>query len=157
MRKIPFIILMVILCFLVGCNNRDKKEFSDDATNQTNKPPSITIKWGEKTIGTKQGGYRWSYYDFKTGQTVMTLADSDDPKNFVDIENAEIVRKDEPITIVTKKNPVSYEINVYNENLQLIASYNDIQNIKESGKVIIEISATWNEGEGIYATALDVQ
>jgi hypothetical protein len=39
----------------------------------------------------------------------------------------------------------------------MIATYNDLKDVKENGKAIYEILVTWEEGTGIYAVPLDVQ
>ncbi|HCG4536108.1 hypothetical protein LG296_20370 (plasmid) [Ureibacillus chungkukjangi] len=168
MKKLDFINVIFMLCALAGCSNsiESKTEQTDvlsgnERSQEVNlnqeKPPSLTITFGEKVIKTRQGGYSWSYLDSKTGQMVGIEADSMPSTELVKVKDAVSVNISEPISLKSEKKPLNYEIRVYNHNAEMIATYNDFKDINEKGKAIYEILATWEEGKGIYAVALDIQ
>lgn len=169
MKNRYFINVIFMLCVLVGCStsNESKTEQNDASSGikkskevnltQTEKPPSLAITFGEKVINTRQGGYSWSYLDSKTGQMVAIEADSMPSTELVNIEDAVSINISKPISLNFEKEPLNYEIRVYDNNDRMIATYNDFKDIKEKGKAIYEILATWEEGNGIYAVALDIQ
>ncbi|SES45994.1 hypothetical protein [Psychrobacillus sp. OK032] len=168
MKRIYLIGVICMLCALVGCSNSNESNTEQiDASGgnensqevnltQTEKPPSLTITFGEKVIKTRQGGYSWSYLDSE-GQTVSIEADSMPSTEIVNVENAASVNLSEPITLNFKKEPLNYEIRVYDNNDEMMATYNNFKEVKEKGKAIYEVLATWEEGKGIYAVALDIQ
>lgn len=79
------------------------------------------------------------------------------PTELVNIEDAVSVSLSKLATLNTKKEPLNYEIKVYDNNDNVIATYNDFKDVKEKGKSIYEILVTWEEGTAVYAIALDVQ
>ncbi|AXI08313.1 hypothetical protein CV093_05190 [Oceanobacillus sp. 143] len=167
MKKIYSVVFMLFA--LVGCSNANEgNPEHNDASNgdgnsqeinftQYEKPPSLTISFGEETVKTSQGGYSWSYLDFKTGQMISIEADSLPSTELVNVEDAVGVNISDPIKLNFEKQPLNYEIRVYDNNNNMIATYNDLKDVKENGKAIYEILVTWEEGTGIYAVPLDVQ
>lgn len=39
----------------------------------------------------------------------------------------------------------------------MFATYNDFKDVKEKGKTVYGIVATWDNGKAIYVVALDIQ
>ncbi|AXI09225.1 hypothetical protein CV093_10475 [Oceanobacillus sp. 143] len=169
MKKIYLISIVFMLFALVACNNsKESNPEQDDASNanersqevnltQNEKPPSLTITFGEEVVKTRQGGYSWSYLDSKTGQMVSIEADSIPSTELVNVEDAVSVNLNEPITLNFENEPLNYEIRVYDNNDNMIATYNDFKDIKAKEKAVYEILVTWEEGTGIYAVALNIQ
>lgn len=167
MKKIYLFSVICLLCALVGCNRLKEVRTEQNAPSsgskinqevsmtQTEKPPSLTITFGKKEIRTIQGGYSWSYFDSKTGQMVNMEVDSVPSTELVNIEDAKNVHLNEPITLNFEKEPLKYEIRVYDHHDNLIATYNNFKDVKEKGKAKYEILVTWEEGTGRYAIALD--
>lgn len=165
MKRFYLIGVICMLCGLVGCNSSNKgpeQNFASSAheksrevnLTQTEKPPSLTITIGKKVIKTMQGGYSWSYSDSNTGQIVYIEADSMPPTELVNVEDAVSVSLSEPITLNFEKKPLNYEIRVYDNRDVRIATHDSFKHIKEKGKAIYEIWATWEEGTSSYAVAL---
>ncbi len=165
-----YLISVVFMFFaLVACSNSNESNpEQDDASNgneksqevnltQNEKPPSLTITFGEEIVKTRQGGYSWSYLDSQTGQMVNIETDSIPLTKLVNVEDAVSVILTEPVTLNFEKEPLNFEIRVYDNNENMIATYNDFKDVKEKEKALYEILATWEEGTGIYAVALDVQ
>ncbi|RNC97895.1 hypothetical protein [Lysinibacillus halotolerans] len=169
MNKIFFISGAICsLCALVGWSRLNVVESEQNVTsgdkeitqevNLTHweKPPSLTITFGKKEIRTIQGGYSWSYLDSKTGQTVDIQADFMPSTELVNIEDAVNVSLNEPIILNFEKEPLNYEIRVYDNIDKMIATYFNFKDVEEKGKAKYEILATWEEGTGSYVVALDI-
>lgn len=159
----------VMICGLIGCSNSNesKTEQNDgSSSNEKNhevslthnkKPPSLTITVGEEIIKTQQGGYNWNYFDAKTGQTVGVEAESLPPTEIINVENAVSINLKETIKLNFENEPIKYEIVAYDENNSVFATYNDFKDVKEKGKTVYGIVATWDNGKAIYVVALDIQ
>lgn len=168
MKRFYLISAICILCALVGCNSSNEGETEQNVVSsgneksqevnltQTEKPPTLTLTFGNKVIKTIQGSYSWSYSDSNTGQIVYIHADSMPSTELVNVEDAVSVSLSEPITINFEKEPLNYEIRVYDNSNDLIATYYNFKDVKEKGKAKYEILATWEEGTSSYAVALDV-
>ncbi|RDW17213.1 hypothetical protein [Oceanobacillus chungangensis] len=167
--KLLYIISVIFMqCALVGCSifietsteqydaSSGNEASQEDHWTYNEKPPSLTISFGEETVKTSQGGYSWSYLDSKTGQMISIEADSMPATELVNIENAVTVNLSKTIILNFEKEPLHYEIRVYDHNDNMVATYNDFKDVKRIGKSVYEILATWEEGTGIYAVALDV-
>lgn len=81
-------------------------------------------------VKTSQGGYSWSYLDSETGQMVSIEADSIPSTELVDVEDAVSVNLNKPITLNFENEPLKYEIRVYDNNDNMIATCNDFKDIK---------------------------
>lgn len=154
---------------LIGCSNSNeiKTEQSDGSNSNkkkpevnlthNKKPPSLTITIGEEIIKIQQVGYNWSYFDVETGETIGVEVESLPPTESINIENAVSVNLKERIQLNFENEPIKYEIKAYEKNNHLFATYNDFKDVKEKGKTIYEIVATWDNGKAIYAVTLDIQ
>ena len=74
----------------------------------------------------------------------------------VNIEDAVNVSLNEPIILNFEKEPLNYEIRVYDNIDKMIATYFNFKDVEEKGKAKYEILATWEEGTGSYVVALDI-
>lgn len=121
------------------------------------KPPSLTITIGEQTIRTSLGLYSWSYTDKKTGQQIGIKTESLPPTELVNLENAKLIDLNMPIHLNFEQQPDRYDINIWGNDNNIMAIYRELSDIKEKGKIVCEILATWQQGTASYAFALDVQ
>ncbi|MGE7925500.1 hypothetical protein ACQKND_20265 [Viridibacillus arvi] len=103
------------------------------------------------------GVISWSYLDPKTGQTMGIEVDSLPPSEILNVENAIGVDLNKPIKLNFEKEPIEYEIRVWDNENNVNATYKNLDDVKEKGKMIYEILATWNEGRVSYVVALDIQ
>ncbi|HCG4536304.1 TPA: hypothetical protein NJY08_005159 [Salmonella enterica subsp. enterica serovar Typhi str. AG3] len=169
MKRSYFISLICIIFALAGCSNSNESngERHDDSSGsekyrgveltQSKKPPSLTITFDEKIIKTRLGGYNWTYIDSKTKEMVSIEAETISLTELVEIEDAVIVNLSKPITLNFEKDPLNYEIRVYDTSGENIATYNNFKEVKEKEKAIYEVVANWEEGTGSYAIALDFE
>jgi len=160
---------LIIIFALVACNNLKESPSeqkgalnSSDKSQEVNltkneKPPSLTITFGEEIVKTRQGGYNWSYLDSTTGEIIGVEAESIPPTKLANIEDAVNITLSKPVILNLENEPLHYEIRAYDNNDNIIATYDDFKDIKENGKAIYEILATWKEGSSTYVFALDVQ
>lgn len=157
LRWMPF----VMLFGLIGCSHSNdfQTEQNSNEVNLTHnkKPPSLTITVGEEIIKAHQSGYNWRYFDEETGETVGVEVESLPPKEILHAENAVIVDLKEPIQLTFENEPIKYEIRAYDNNGRMLTTSNDFKDIKEKGKTIYEIVASWANGTAIYVAMLDVQ
>ena len=121
------------------------------------KPPTLTITIGEQTIKTSLGLHSWSYIDRTTGEQTGIKAETLPPTEVVDLENATLVDLNMPINMNFEHEPNRYEIRIWSSDNKVIATYKDLSDIKEKGKVVCEILATWQQGTASYAFALHIQ
>jgi len=121
------------------------------------KPPALTLTIGEQTIQAALGLHSWSYIDSKTGEQTGIKAQSLPPTEIVNLENAELVDLNKPINLNFQQQPDRYDIRIWGSDNKVIATYKDLSDIKERGKVVCEILATWQQGTASYAFALDIQ
>ena len=121
------------------------------------KPPALTITIGEQTIQTALGLHSWSYIDTKTGEQTGIEAQSLPPTEIVNLENTKLVDLNKPINLNFQQQPDRYDIRIWGSDNKVIATYKDLSDIKERGKVVCEILATWQQGTASYAFALDIQ
>ena len=121
------------------------------------KPPALTITIGEQTIQTALGLHSWSYIDRKTGEQTGIEAESLPPTEIVNLENAKLVDLNKPFNLDFEQEPDRYDIRIWSSENKVTATYRDLSDIKEKGKVVCEILATWQQGTASYAFALDIQ
>ena len=134
------------------------KEIVNNYSFLTNeKPPTLTLTIGEQTIQTSLGLHNWSYIDRKTGEQTGIKAESLPPTEVVDLENAKLVDLNMPINMNFEHEPDRYDIRIWSSDNKVTASYKDFSDIKERGKVVCEILATWQQGTASYAFALHIQ
>lgn len=171
LKKISLIgITLFLVSGLVACSNSkasineqneisngDEKSQGANLVTSNEKPPVLTITVGEEIINTNRGGYSWSYLDPKTGQTMGIEADSLPPSEILNVEDAIGVNLNQPIKLNFEKEPIEYEIRVWDNENNVIASYKDFDDVEEKGKTIYEILATWKAGRVSYVIALNVQ
>lgn len=84
-------------------------------------------------------------------------ADSLPPSEILNVEDAIGVNLNQPIKLNFEKEPIEYEIRVWDNENNVIASYKDFDDVEEKGKTIYEILATWKAGRVSYVIALNVQ
>lgn len=171
MKKISLIgITLFLLSALIACSNSkasnneqneilngDEKSQEANLVTSNEKPPVLTITVGEEIINTYRGGYSWSYLDPKTGQTMGIEADSLPPSEILNVEDAIGVNLNQPIKLNFEKEPIEYEIRVWDNENNVIDTYKDFDDVEEKGKTIYEILATWKAGRVSYVIALNVQ
>ena len=121
------------------------------------KPPTLTLAIGEQIIKTVSGLRSWSYIDRNTGEQISFEAESLPPTAIVNLENAKLVDLNMPIHLNFEQQPDQYEIRIWSSDNKVTATYNNLSDIKERGKVVCEILATWQQGTASYAFALDIQ
>ena len=121
------------------------------------KPPTLTITIGEQTIKTALGLHSWSYIDRATGEQIGIQAETLSPTEVVDLDNAKLVDLTMPIHLDFEHKPERYEIRIWSSDHTVTATYKDWNDIKERGKIVCEILATWQQGTAIYAFALHIQ
>ncbi|MGM9943667.1 MAG: hypothetical protein ACI33M_01915 [Lysinibacillus sp.] len=120
-------------------------------------PPTLTITIGEHIIQTALGLHSWSYIDRKTGEQTGIEAQSLSPTEIVNLENAKLVDLNKPINLNFEHEPDRYDIRIWSSDNKVSATYKDLSDIKEKGKIVCEILATWQQGTASYAFALDIQ
>lgn len=169
MKNVLLSLSFIIIFGLIGCSNSNESEPQQNDGSSSNEktleaslthnenPPALTLTVGEDVIHTKLGWYNWSYLDTKTGQMVSIEASSLPPTEIVDVENAVSVNLKETIKFNFKNEPIEYEITAYDKNNNVTATYHDFKDVKEKGKTIYGIIATWDNGKAMYVVALDVQ
>ena len=121
------------------------------------KPPALTLTIGEQTIKTSLGLHSWSYIDRATGEQIGIEAETLPPTEVVDLESAKLVNLTMPIHLDFEHEPDQYEIRIWSSDHKVTATYKDWSDIKEKGKVVCEILATWQQGTASYAFALHIQ
>ena len=121
------------------------------------KPPALTLTIDEQTIKISLGSYSWGYTDEKTGQQIGVETESLSPTEVVSLENAKLVDLNKPINLNFEQQPDRYDIRIWGSDNKVTATYKDLSDIKERGKVVCEILATWQQGTASYAFALDIQ
>lgn len=120
-------------------------------------PPPLTLTIGEQTIKTSLGLQSWSYIDRTTGEQIGIQAETLPPTEVVDLDNAKVVDLTMPIHLDFEHEPDRYEIRIWNSDHTVTSTYTDWSDIKEKGKVVCEILATWQQGTASYAFALHIQ
>lgn len=134
-----------------------QKHNRNSSLSDEEKPPVLRITIGKNNIKTSLGGYSWQYKEKKSGEVVNVMADSASPP--------EIERNDQAVKVDLKnevklnfdfEEPYQYEILVW-DNKTVVATYKAFNEVKEKGYTVFEIKATWEQGQGSYAVALDVQ
>ena len=134
------------------------KEIVNNYSFLTNEsPPALTLTIGEQTIKTSLGFHSWSYTDKKTGQQIGIQAESLPPTEVVSLDNAKLVDLNMPIHLNFEQQPDRYDIRIWGSDNKVTATYRNLSEIKEKGKVVCEILATWQQGTASYAFALDIQ
>ena len=121
------------------------------------KPPTLTLTIGDQIIKTVSGLRSWSYTDKKTGQQTGIKAESLPPTEAVGLENDKLVDLNMPIHLNFEQEPDRYDIRIWSSENKVTATYSNLSDIKEKGKIVCEILATWQQGTASYAFALDIQ
>ena len=121
------------------------------------KPPTLTLTIGEQAIKTSLGLHSWSYIDRRTGELTGIKAETLPPTEVVDLENAKLVNLNMPINMNFEHAPNRYEIRIWSSENKVTTTYKELSDIKERGKVVCEILATWQQGTASYAFALHIQ
>ena len=62
-----------------------------------------------------------------------------------------------PIHLNFEQQSDRYDIRIWGSDNKVTATYKDLSDIKERGKVVCEILATWQQGTASYAFALNIQ
>lgn len=168
LKRYYVFVVICMLCALAGCSITNESNTEQNATifgyekineanlTQSEKPPTLTLTFGNKVIETKQGSYSWRYLDSKTGQLVGIEAASLPPTQIVNLEDAVGVNLSEPITLDFEIAPINYEIRVW-YNGTIHATYNEFKDVKEKDPMVYEILGTWEQGTCSYIFALDFQ
>ena len=140
-------------------NEEHKATSNLEITNflMNERPPALTITIGEQTIKTSLGSHSWSYTDEKTGQQIAIETESLSPTEIVSLENAKLVDFNMPINLNFEQQPDRYDIRIWSNENKITATYRDLSDIKEKGKIVCEILATWEQGKASYSFALDIQ
>ncbi len=134
-----------------------KEIIKENSFLMNEKPPILTLAIGEQIIKTVSGLRNWSYIDRKTGERTGIKAESLPPTEVVNLDNAKVVDLSKPIHLNFEQEPDRYDIRIWSSENKVTATYRDLSDIKEKGKVICEILATWQQGTASYAFALDIQ
>ena len=121
------------------------------------KPPALTLTIGEQTIQTALGFHSWSYIDSKTGELTGIEAESLPPTEAVSLETTKLVDLNMPINLNFEQQPDRYDIRIWSSENKVTATYSNLSDIKEKGKIVCEILATWQQGTASYAFALHIQ
>ena len=134
-----------------------KEIIHDNRFLTSEQPPALTILIGEQTVQTVPGLRSWNYIDKKTGKLIGIEAESLPPTEVVSLDVAKRIDLNMPIRLNFEKAPDSYVIRTWGSDHHVISTYNDFREMKEKGKVVCEIVATWQQGTATYAFALDIQ
>ena len=73
------------------------------------------------------------------------------------MDNAKLVDLTMPIRLDFEHEPDRYEIRIWSSDHTVTATYKEWSDIKEKGKIVCEILATWQQGTASYAFALHIQ
>lgn len=120
------------------------------------KIPNINFIIGDQTIKTYKGAYSWSSFDASTGETTTTMTDHASPNQMMEAVQEIEVNLNEPVEITFDSEPTKVEFNIWNE-AGIISTYQSLEEIKETGPIILEIVGYWNESRATYVTALKVE
>ncbi|WP_225223840.1 DUF4362 domain-containing protein [Solibacillus merdavium] len=115
--------------------------------------PNINFVIGDQTIKTYKGAYSWSSFDASTGETTTTMTDHASPNQMMEAVQEIEVNLNEPVEITFDSEPTKVEFNIWNE-AGIISTYHSLEEIKETGPIILEIVGYWNESRATYVTAL---
>ena len=115
--------------------------------------PKINFIIGDQTIKTYKGAYSWSSFDASTGETTTTLTDHASPNQMMESVQEIEVNLNEPVEITFDSEPTKVEFNIWNE-AGIITTYHSLDEIKETGPIILEIVGYWNGSRATYVTAL---
>ncbi|MBD8035911.1 DUF4362 domain-containing protein [Solibacillus sp. A46] len=118
--------------------------------------PNINLVIGDQTIKIYKGAYSWSSFDASTGETTTTMTDHASPNQMMETVQEIEVNLNEPVEITFDSEPTKVEFNIWNES-GITSTYYSLEEIKETGPVIMEIVGYWNESRATYVTALNIE
>lgn len=154
-------IVMAMCLFLMGCSDLEQAKYIQETggtvamLSTEERPPPLIFKVGETVIKTEKGTYSWRFFDEKSKQTVMTLADHAPPNQMVNIEDRVKLDRNEPVHFTFATAPNSYEIRIWDEQ-GLLATYETVGDITQRGNYIIEIVGYWDAGSATYVAAVEI-
>ncbi len=148
-----FLAVFGTIFLLTGCttSNNEAVQGQDKAKLST-----LALTNDGTLIKTIRGAYSWTIIDEATGNAKIEMVDIAAPPGLVSINDAVPFSLSKPTVLTFEHNPVSYKINIWNEE-EIIATYTSFADIKERGPCIIEIAAIWDEGNITYVAAIDIK
>ena len=164
MKKIFWVLFAMMLVLLTsGCGEVDSAGGSgvqkepEDAIGTNDKPPALMLTIGGEKIRTARTSYSWGYYDEEEGSMAGVEASTDSPPALIDTAYAKTAAADAEVQLDFEEAPSKYEIQAWDEENNVIASYDELDLSQHQGMVIFEIRAYWEQGSAGYAFALDIE
>ena len=165
MKRLGGILTLVIFLVVVGCSDENeatsevKEENGTVQTTQTSEPkvlepPDLTITAGEKTIHPILGTYSWTI-DNGDGTGEGIEADSEAPPDLVRGTNPLQLTATSSVKFNFEEPPTHYILNIWDENYTVVRQTKDVDP-SETGIVIYEVLAHWEQGTASYAFAVEV-
>lgn len=161
------IILLLVFIFLTGCvatqNEREGEaentidELSPSKT-QLKEPPELIVRSNDYEVHAVLGTYSWSY-DNRDGTSAGIEADSGPPTELVtDQEGTLNTKLDSEISLAFNHDPLLIEVYIWgrDERSRKIAVEDLTFLTDQTGEVVYEIYAKWNQGTAHYAIAVNV-
>ncbi|QOR67329.1 hypothetical protein IM538_04095 [Cytobacillus suaedae] len=151
--------LTVLFSLMVGCTNQEEanKKESERLKNDNSKtPPSLTISVGGNNFKTAMGTYSWSYSN-SDGTLTFVNADSAAPPLLVKDHQAIDITSNTEVKLLFPKPPLDYQVRIWEVDGSIVASYKEVVLSGYTGRVIYEVTTTWEQGTVHYAFVLDIE
>jgi hypothetical protein len=151
--------LVVLISLIVGCTNQENasdKGGESVNTNNSRTPPNLTISVDDTTFGTVLGSYSWSYSN-SDGTSTGIHADSAVPPFLVQGEQGVNVNPNTEIELNFPKMPIDYQVRIWSEDNNVIATNKEVVFPDQKGRVIYEVLATWEQGTVSYGFVLNIE
>jgi hypothetical protein len=151
--------LTVLFSLMIGCTNQEEanKKESERLNNDNSKtPPSLTISVGENNFRTAIGTYSWSYSN-SDGTLTFVNADSVAPPFLVKDHQAIDVTSNTEVKLNFPKTPLDYQVRVWETDGSIVASSKEVVLLGYTGRVIYEVTTSWEQGTVHYAFVLNIE
>ena len=161
------IILLLVVIFLIGCvatqNEREGEventiDKLSPSKTQLKEPPELIVRSNDYEVHAVLGTYSWSY-DNRDGTSTAIEADSGPPPELVtEQKNILNTNLDSEVSLAFDYDPLLIEVYVWNRLAQSreIAVDDLTFLIDQTGEVVYEIYAKWNQGNAHYAVEISV-
>lgn len=161
------IILLLVAIFLAGCAGELKEhegeventidELSSSQT-QLKEPPELTVRVNDQEVHAVLGTYSWSY-DNRDGTSTAIEADSGPPPELVtEQKNILNTNLDSEVSLAFDHDPLLIEVYIWGrtERSRKVAVEDLTFLTDQTGDVVYEIYAKWNQGTAHYAVEISV-
>ena len=121
-------------------------------------PPKLDIQIGSETIRMALGSYQWSYVEEETGEVATIEAETvmASIEQILATANPPKVHMNLMTNIIFGYEPQTYTFTLWKDD-ETMVSTTFLEDLKNIGPVVIQVSAEWEQGHAMYYGVMDIQ